>query len=260
MGEPSSYGGGAATSGAPYESAREFTMLENNPEVMNELAHKLGVSNELAFHDVYSLYESDMLAMVPRPVFALLTTIPMTEVWKQDRDAEDSSLEWYKGAGSEEPAIWFQQTIIHGCGLIGLLHCVSNGTPLEMVVPGSKLADFLKEVVPLGMDERAKFLRESDFMYEASESVAKRGDSNLLTPGDEGDINHFVALVKGADGNLWELEGARKGPLNRGALAEDEDALSERALELGIRRLIEMQRKAGVDLPFSCIALGPRVN
>lgn len=226
---------------------------------MNELAHRLGVSKEFSFYDIYSLYDSDMLAMVPRPVFALLTTIPMTEAWKQDRDAEDASLEWYKGAGPEEPVIWFRQTIIHGCGLIGLLHCVSNGVPSETIVPGSELANFLEKAVPLGMDERARLLSETESMYQASEAVAHKGDTEALRPGEDS-INHFVALVKGLNGNLWELEGSRKGPLNRGSLGEDEDAFSERALELGIRRLIDIQRKAGGDLPFSCIALAPSVK
>lgn len=226
---------------------------------MNDLAHKLGVTRELSFYDVYSLYDSDMLAMVPRPVFALLATIPMTEAWKQERDAEDASLEWYKGAGSGEPTIWFRQTITHGCGLIGLLHCVSNGIPSEMIVPKSELADFLEKAVPLNMDERAKLLSEAELLYEASEAVAQKGDSETLKPGEDS-INHFVALVKGRDGNLWELEGSRKGPLNRGSLGQDEDAFSERALELGIRRLVDIQRKAGSDLPFSCIALAPRVE
>ncbi|KAL9112992.1 MAG: hypothetical protein Q9227_002857 [Pyrenula ochraceoflavens] len=251
--------GSTACPGPPHESARVFTMLENNPEVMNKLASRLGVTNHLSFYDIYSLYDSDMLSLVPRPVFALLTTIPMTESWRQDRDAEDANLDWYKGAGPEEQTIWFRQTIIHGCGLIGLLHCVANGVPSEMIVPGSKLAKFLERAVPLGMDERARLLEESDSMYEDSEAVAQGGDSETLKPGEDS-IHHFVALVKGCDGNLWELEGARKGPLNRGSLGEDEDALSERALDLGIRRLVDIQRKAGADLPFSCIALAPSME
>lgn len=226
---------------------------------MNDLARKIGLTKELSFYDVYSLYDSDLLAMVPRPVFALLTTIPMTEAWKQDRDAEDTDLEWYKGAGLEEPAIWFRQTIIHGCGLIGLLHCVSNGVPSEMIVPGSELANFFEKAAPLGMDERARLLNESESMYQASEAVAQNGDTEALKPGEDS-IHHFVALVKGLDGHLWELEGSRKGPLDRGSLGKDEDALSERALELGIRRLVDIQRKAGGDLPFSCIALAPSVE
>ena len=226
---------------------------------MNDLAYRLGVSKELSFYDVYSIYDADMLAMVPRPVFALLATIPMTEAWKHDRDAEDAHLQWYKGAGPEEPVIWFQQTIIHGCGLIGFLHCVCNGVPSEMIIPGSELAKFLEKAVPLGMDERAKLLSDSELMYEASEAVAVKGDTKPLKLG-ESDLNHFVALVKARDGHLWELEGSRKGPLNRGSLGEGEDAFSERALELGIKHLIDIQREGGGDLRFSCIALAPSVN
>ncbi|OXV07707.1 hypothetical protein Egran_04528 [Elaphomyces granulatus] len=248
-------GNGGTASEGPHESGRIFTMLENNPEVMNDLVHRLGVSDALAFYDVYSLYDADMMAMVPRPVFALLTTIPMTEAWKKTRDEEDVDLQWYKGSGKEEPVTWFRQTIPHGCGLIGLLHSVSNG---DLVVPGSQLANFLDKAVPLGMDERAKLLADDVEMYESSEAVALKGDTATL---QRGEVNHFVALVKARDGHLWELEGNRKGPLDRGALAEDEDAFSERALKLGIKRLIDIQKEGGGgDLRFSCIALAPRVN
>lgn len=230
---------------------------ENNPEVMNELARRLGVSEELAFYDVYSLYDAEMMALVPRPVFALLVTIPMNAAWRQDRTAEDAALEWYGGSGPDEPVLWFQQTVIHGCGLIGLLHCVANGVPAGMIVPGSELANFVEKATPLRMDDRARLLNDTDALHEASEATSTLGDSRVLGV-EENSPHHFVALVKGRDGNLWELEGGRKGPLNRGPLGGQEDAFSERALDLGIRRLVEMQRKAGDDLPFSCIALAPR--
>ena len=226
---------------------------------MNDLAHRLGVSTEVSFYDVYSIYDSDMLAMVPRPVFALLVTIPMTGAWKQDRDAEDARLQWYKGAGPEEPVIWFQQTITHGCGLIGFLHCVCNGVPSGMTIPGSELANFLEKAVPLGMDERARLLSETESMYEASQAVALKGDTKPLKL-DEDSGNHFVALVKSRDDHLWELEGSRKGPLDRGSLGEGEDALSERALELGLKHLIDIQREGGGNLRFSCVALARSVE
>ena len=228
---------------------------------MNDLAHRLGLSKELSFYDIYSLYDSDMLAIVPRPVFALLATIPMTEAWKRDRDAEDARHEWYKGAGPEEPVIWFRQTIIDGCGLIAFLHCVYNAVPPDMILPGSELAKFLDKAVPLGMDERADLLHETEPLFEASEAVALEGDTKPITR-DELSSNHFLALVKARDGHLWELEGSRKGPLDRGSLGEGEDAFSERALELGIKRLIDMQRESGGDgsLRFTCIALAPSVE
>ena len=128
-----------------------------------------------------------------------------------------------------------------------------------MIVPGSLLAEFLEKAVPLDMDRRAKLLSETESLYAASEAVAQKGDS-IVNKFGEDTGNHFVALVKGCDGNLWELEGARKGPLNRGVLGADEDALSELALDLGIRRLVETQRRAGGDRPFSCIALAPRIE
>lgn len=53
-----------------------FIPLENNPVVMSELAHKLGLSDEYNFHDVYSLTDPDLVALVPRPAQALLFIYP----------------------------------------------------------------------------------------------------------------------------------------------------------------------------------------
>ena len=97
--------------------------------------------------------------------------------------------------------------------------------------------------------------------YElAHQSVAELGQS-AAPSAEEGDKlgQHFVAFLKGDDGHLWELEGSRKGPLDRGLLAEDEDMLSEKALEGSIGRLIKLaQEDGGNELRFSCIALAKR--
>lgn len=69
---------------------------------------------------------------------------------------------------------------------------------------------------------------------------------------------HFVSFVK-SGGKLWELEGLRKGPLERGSLADDEDVFSPRALDMGIKRIIKLNADGGGEnLPFSCIALARR--
>lgn len=102
-------------------------MAENNPDVMNELATKLGLSSELQFYDVYSLDEPEQLAHIPRPAMALLAIIPRTPAWERDREAEDANKEPYTGSGPDEPVIWFKQTIGHACGSIGLLHSLVNG-------------------------------------------------------------------------------------------------------------------------------------
>ena len=100
---------------------------ENNPEVMTPLAHKLGLSSQLSFHDVFSIDDPDMLAFIPRPALALLLCFPVTAAVEKYTEAEDASKADYHGSGEAEEVIWFRQTIGNACGLYGLLHGVSNG-------------------------------------------------------------------------------------------------------------------------------------
>jgi ubiquitin carboxyl-terminal hydrolase L3 len=94
---------------------------------MNSLIHKLGLSKKLGFQDVFSIDDPDLLAFVPRPAYALLLIFPVSETYENFRRAEDAGKEEYEGAGDGEPVVWYRQTIGNACGLIGLLHGVSNG-------------------------------------------------------------------------------------------------------------------------------------
>jgi ubiquitin carboxyl-terminal hydrolase L3 len=111
----------------PGAAAPAFIPLEANPELMTTLLHKLGLSPALQIHDVYSLTDPDMLAFIPRPALALLLVFPVSATYESHRLAEDSLREEYRGMGDAEPVIWFRQTIRNACGLMGLLHAVSNG-------------------------------------------------------------------------------------------------------------------------------------
>ncbi|KAI0141329.1 ubiquitin carboxyl-terminal hydrolase [Pestalotiopsis sp. NC0098] len=238
---------------------KRWVMLENNPEVMNQLAAKLGLGRDgdLSFYDVYSLDDPELTAHIPRPVLALLVIIPLTPAWAQDRQAEDADKGEYAGAGPDEPVIWFKQTIGNACGSIGLLHCAINGEAATYIQPGSALDEIRTAALPLKMAERAEMLYNSDPFEKAHKSVEQIGDTPPL-PAAEHIGQHFVAYVK-ADGRLWELEGSRKGPLDRGSLGQDEDVLSPKALELGLKRIIKIELdNGGTDLRFSCIALAKK--
>ena len=94
---------------------------------MTRLAHELGLSNSIAFHDVYSLTEPDLLAFLPRPALALLFIYPVTtssDKWYAEQKAQDTD---YESNGASDPVIFYPQTINHACGLIGLLHSTTNG-------------------------------------------------------------------------------------------------------------------------------------
>lgn len=232
-------------------------MVENNPDVMTRLATKLGLSPELQFYDVYSLDEPELLAHIPRPVLALLVIIPFTPAWDRDRQAEDAGMGDYAGSGPDEPVIWFKQTIGNACGSIGLLHLAINGPAADFIQPDSDLATIRSQAIPLQMTERADMLYNNVPFEIAHKSVEEAGDT-VVIPAAERIGQHFVSYVK-ADGKLWELEGGRKGPLERGSLVDDEDVLSPRALDLGLKRIIKLVSDAGgEDLRFSCIALARR--
>lgn len=239
---------------------KRFTVLENSPMVMNALASKLGLSSALQFYDVYSLDGPDLLGHIPRPCYALLVIIPLTQAWERDRRAEDAGMGEYEGIGDTEPVIWFKQTIADACGSIGLLHCAINGAVKEHILPGSTLEKLRADAVDLKMTERAQMLYDSKPFEEAHASVAMLGDT-LPPTDDSAHGQHFVALVKGDDGHVWELEGSRKGPIDRGALSAEEDMLNPRALELGLKRVIKVEQDAGgTNLRFSCIALAPAAS
>ncbi|KAK7987928.1 hypothetical protein PG989_008243 [Apiospora arundinis] len=218
-----------------------LTSQENNPDVMTELATKLGLSSELQFYDVYSLDEPELLQHIPRPALALLAIIPLTPTWKAERQAEDSGKPDYTGVGSQEPVTWFKQTIGNACGSIGLLHCAINGGAASFIRPGSDLDLIRQSATPLRMKERADMLYNNAAFEAAHKSVESLGDTSAVeTKGHSG--QHFVAFVK-AEGKL-------------GNLNDDEDVLSPRALEMGLKRIIQLgQDNDTSDLRFSCTAL-----
>ena len=224
---------------------------------MSHLVHQLGLSTDLGFTDVFSIDEPDLLAMIPRPSHALLLVFPVSQTYENSRITEDAELPEYMGSGPNEPVTWFKQTIRNACGLIGLLHAIANGEPREHVKPGSDLDKLLKEAENLAPAQRADLLYESKALESAHADAAKLGDTAAPAADDNVDL-HFVSFVKGNDGTLWELDGRRKGPLARGKLAESEDALSETALELGVRRFLKTEAAGGnPDLRFSLVSLGP---
>ncbi|KAF2102724.1 ubiquitin C-terminal hydrolase L3 [Rhizodiscina lignyota] len=239
---------------------KTFVPLENNPEVFTALLHKLGVAPTLGFYDILSLDDQDLLAFIPRPCFAVLATIP-AEAYAAAR-AVDSAVDMpiYDGSGASEPVIWFRQTIGHACGTIGALHAVSNGGAKAFITPDSDLDKLLKAAVPLKPKDRASLLYNSAELEAAHSTAAQMGDSVAPLPSEE-NYNHFIAFVRGDDGHLWELEGGVDGPIDRGVLGEADDALSEKALQLGIRPFLEKATSAANEtINFSVVALAPALD
>ncbi|OQN97286.1 hypothetical protein B0A48_16350 [Cryoendolithus antarcticus] len=247
-----------ATPSSPAKTKR-FIPLENNPATMTTLLHTLGLSPTLAFHDVYSLTDPDLLAFVPRPAYALLLVFPVSKTYEGFRHGEDAAKKEYDGKGDGEEVVWYKQTIGNACGLIGLLHAVSNGDARNYITKGSDLDTFVHDAVPLGASKRAKLVENSDVLEKAHRDAANMGDT--AAPGANDDVDlHYVCFVNSA-GKLWEMDGRRKGPLERGSLGEGDDVLSEKALDLGVRPFLKREEEAGEgEVRFSLICLAENLE
>ncbi|KAK5110689.1 hypothetical protein LTR85_000750 [Meristemomyces frigidus] len=240
---------------------RYFVPLENNPEVMTSLTHKLGLSPSLQFHDVWSIDDPDLLAFVPRPAYALLLVFPVNETFAKFRAEEDKDKPEYSGSGEDEDVVWYKQTIGNACGLMGLLHGVSNGAARAQIQSGSDLDTFIQTAIPLTPKERATLIEQTEALKTAHAAAASLGDTDA--PAADADVDlHYVCFVKSEkNGHLYEMDGGRKGPLDRGELKADEDVLSPAALEKGVRAFLKREEEAGGgDLRFSLIVLAESLD
>lgn len=227
---------------------------------MTRLAHELGLNQTLQFHEVYSLTEPTLLEFLPRPAHALLLVFPVTETYEKFRRDEDSNREDYSASGPDEPVVWFKQTIRNACGLIGLLHVITNGEAREQIKAGSGLERLLREAIPLDPGKRADLLYQSQSLEAAHATAAASGDTTAPDANAVVDL-HFVAFIKDKNNDLWELDGRRKGPLNRGKLAADQDVLSEEGQNMGVRAFLKREEEAGGgEQRFSVIMLGPSMD
>jgi ubiquitin carboxyl-terminal hydrolase L3 len=125
---------------------------------------------------------------------------------------------------------------------------------------GSSLSKLLNDAIPLKPMERANLLYESHALESAHQSAAAGGDTTAPSADDTIDL-HYVCFVKSETDRLWEMDGRRKGPLDRGQLSADEDVLSQKALDLGVRSFLKREAEAGGgELRFSLIVLAESLN
>lgn len=99
---------------------------------MSALIHKLGLSSELSFYDVFSIEDADLLAFIPRPAIALLLVFPISKAYEEFRSNEDQNNSDYDINGTQD-VIWYKQTIRNSCGIMAILHAASNGESRKFI-------------------------------------------------------------------------------------------------------------------------------
>ncbi|KAJ7591548.1 ubiquitin carboxyl-terminal hydrolase [Mycena floridula] len=235
---------------------KHYLPLESNPEVFTHLIRKLGV-DALEFQDVFSIDEPDLLAMITRPVLALVLVFPTSEAYEKFTADEEASRTEYTGSGADEEVFYFKQTIGNACGLYAILHALSNGPARDLIVKDSPLARLIETVEPLGPAERATALEESAELEQAHTHAAKQGDSAVPESAEAEVDYHYVCFVASRKTHrLFEMDGSKKGPVDRGIIIEEgQDVMCDAGLGL-IREFLQREAASGNE-NFSLLALVP---
>lgn len=225
--------------------SKRWLPLEANPDVMNQFLWGLGVQlNEAECCDVYGLDE-ELLEMVPKPVLAVLFLYPLTPQSEEERIKQDSET---KVQDPSSTVYFMKQTVGNACGTIGLLHAIGNLTSQIKLTEGSFLDKFFKSTSSMDPMQRALFL-ENDREIEVAHSVAVTAGETEATD----DVNtHFICFTC-TDGQLYELDGRRAGPISHGASSPD--SLLKDAAKV-IQKIIE---KNPDSINFNVIAISKKV-
>jgi ubiquitin carboxyl-terminal hydrolase L3 len=196
-------------------SSKKWFPLEANPEVMTKYLDTLGVRNGY-FTDIFGLDE-ELLAMVPRPVLAVLLLYPITS---ENEGALEQAHATLSEPDSKARPFFMKQTVSNACGTVGIVHAVTNNTGLLQLTPGGVVERFVKATENATPEERADWFEQDPALEAAQAAAAQEGQT------DNRDINadinlHFICHVV-KDGRFFELDGRKPGALDLGPCSEDD--------------------------------------
>ncbi|CAA0823113.1 ubiquitin C-terminal hydrolase 3 [Striga hermonthica] len=195
-------------------SSKKWLPLEANPDVMNQFIWGLGVApDEAECCDVYG-FDDELLEMVPKPVLAVLFLYPLTSQLFYFCLQYEFMIDAHVFCIQEPSSgVYFmKQTVGNACGTIGLLHAVGNITSRIKLVEGSYLDNFFKSTANMNPSERAAFLENDREMEVAHSVAATAGDTEASD-----DVNTHFICFSCVNGQLYELDGRRAGPISHGA-------------------------------------------
>lgn len=183
--------------------------LESNPEVMSKFLYNLGMPQKWAVTDVFGLDEV-LLAMVPRPVFAVILLFPLNRKREQEQISEMKT-----GDSVLSKNVYFmKQTVKNACGTVALIHSVCNNISSLGLGPDTPLLHFFESTKNEDPVTRGKQLETNAQICTAHKESAQEGQTQAPDVNEDVDL-HFIALVH-VDGHLYELDGRKDYPINHG--------------------------------------------
>ncbi|KAI9475956.1 MAG: hypothetical protein EXX96DRAFT_485821 [Benjaminiella poitrasii] len=165
--------------------------LEANPDII----HENGIDSEWSFIDVY----------------AVIFLFPITETYEDFKNKEETHLKIHEQSISPN-LIYYKQTISNACGMMALLHSVTNNDYL-ITGPGV-FKQIFRDTRTMSPEERAEYLENCADLAQIHESSAKEGQTKVPDIKEQLRL-HFICFTK-VDEHLYELDGSREFPINHG--------------------------------------------
>ncbi|KZT56892.1 peptidase C12, ubiquitin carboxyl-terminal hydrolase 1, partial [Calocera cornea HHB12733] len=205
--------------GLPKQESNRWIPLESDPDIMNNWAQQLGLQTNIhSFQDVYGL-DPELLALVPKPVKAILLLFPNVQSVEDARSADEAKRDAVNKDPIDANVIFIKQTISNACGTIALLHALANA-PDVTIKPNSPLQQFITLCKGKSPEERAELLENTDLFATMHRAAAEAGRS-VITPDLDTDL-HFICFVQAKSQSdptgkrLLELDGRRTAPVDYG--------------------------------------------
>ena len=222
--------------------------LEANPDVLTCYSRRLGLDENLEFHDVLAL-ENWALEMIPSPVQSIMLLFPISEASERERRFSTSEL-------GDASLFFVKQTIGNACGTIAVLHTLVNLHRMNKIKVDSNSYVSRMLDATMGMDpiSRGSWLEKDPEIERAHIDTENEGQSAAPVREGEDVDTHFVAFILGEDqSSIIELDGRREGPVLRGE-CQDPCEFAARVLEV-IKSVYVASNPD--DIRFSILALGP---
>ncbi|RWS26835.1 ubiquitin carboxyl-terminal hydrolase isozyme L3-like isoform X2 [Leptotrombidium deliense] len=191
--------------------------LESNPETINSFLQKMGVKNSYAFVDILG-FDSELLALVPQPVIAVLLLFPCSELNEEKLRASHSD-DCSTCDTSDKKPYFIVQTIRNACGTIALIHAIANNTDTLQFEENSVLMDFIRKTADLKPEDRSKELEKDSNIGVAHEHCAQEGQTAAPDLNQSIDF-HFIALIE-HDNRIYELDGRKSAPICHGKTSKE---------------------------------------
>eukprot|EP00927_Polykrikos_kofoidii_P025334 TRINITY_DN22785_c0_g1_i1.p1 TRINITY_DN22785_c0_g1~~TRINITY_DN22785_c0_g1_i1.p1 ORF type:complete len:302 (-),score=57.91 TRINITY_DN22785_c0_g1_i1:40-903(-) len=206
----------------------QWLALESNPEVFNPFCERMGLPAGWGFVDVWGL-DAETLDLVPQPVAACVVLFPCTDAIYEARRRQDVVLSG-KGtdsqfAASTDKELFFLRQVKdfgNACGTIACLHAVANCRHSVSLQDGAPLEGFVRSHLDMSPEERGHALVSEQLLRAASDEAAALPQAQTALPQRDGPPldHHFAAFVRSAKGQLIELDGTKRVPVDHGPTTE----------------------------------------